>query len=225
MRHVPAALAFAIAAVFSIGTAVAQDDISKVNSSVHVDAGRKAGNVETVNGSVTIESDASAEAVETVNGGVRVGTGAQARSIETVNGGVTLSERAIVHESVEAVNGSISLAKGVAIGGDVGNVNGAIELDDADVAGRVSTVSGDITVGADSRIGGGIKVEKPTGGFFSWGSNNNQKLPRIVIDAGAEVQGDLVFEREVELFVHENAKVGTITGAQAKRFNGPAPTR
>jgi hypothetical protein len=65
---------------------------------------------------------------------------------------------------------------------------------------------------------GGIKVDKPSG--WSWGK---QRPPRIVIGPDSEVGGELVFEREVELYVHSSAKTGAIRGAEAIRYDTPTP--
>jgi len=100
----------------------------------------------------------------------------------------------------------------------VSNVNGAIRLEGAHVGGGIETVSGDIEVGAGSRVEGGIRVEKPNGWF-----NPSSKPPRIVIGPDAVVEGTLDFRREVELHVSDRATVGTIEGATAKRFSGPTP--
>jgi hypothetical protein len=67
-------------------------------------------------------------------------------------------------------------------------------------------------------VAGGIKVEKPSG--WSWGK---QRPPRVVIGPNSVVEGELVFEREVELFVHATATVGKITGATATRYEGASP--
>jgi hypothetical protein len=40
-----------------------------------------------------------------------------------------------------------------------------------------------------------------------------RKPPRIVIGPNARVDGAMVFERPVVLYVHRSAKVGSITGA------------
>ena len=68
MTRYLATLLFAFSAV-ALGSAA---DISKVNSSIDVEAGREAGDVETVNGSITIGSDARVRDVETVNGSIRL---------------------------------------------------------------------------------------------------------------------------------------------------------
>ena len=85
------------------------------------------------------------------------------------------------------------------------NVNGAIRMERAHVGGEIRTVSGDIDVGTGSRVDGGITVEKPTGFFGIW---TEQRPPRVVIGPGAVVAGPLVFEREVELYVHDSARTG-----------------
>jgi hypothetical protein len=88
------------------------------------------------------------------------------------------------------------------------------------VLGALRTVSGDITVGAKSRIGGGIVVERPQG--ISWGK---KRTPRIVIGPDAVVQGELRFERSVELFVHTTAKIGPVSGATARPYTDSLPAR
>jgi hypothetical protein len=47
--------------------------------------------------------------------------------------------------------------------------------------------------------------------------------PRIVIGPNAVVEGALVFEREVTLYVHDSARIGKVTGATAVRFSTPTP--
>ena len=50
---------------------------------------------------------------------------------------------------------------------------------------------------------------------WQWGDS---KIPRIVIGNGSVVEGPMVFEREVELYVHTGAKIGSVTGATAVPF-------
>jgi len=92
-------------------------------------------------------------------------------------------------------------------------------LEGARVDGRLKTVNGNITVGADSRVGGGILVEKP--GFSLFGGNRN--TPKIVIGPNAVVDGTLEFEREVELYVSNSAKIGQVKGAKPVMFSGAQP--
>jgi hypothetical protein len=95
-------------------------------------------------------------------------------------------------------------------------------MEGTQVDGGISTVNGDITVGADSVVHGGILVEEPKGNWL-WNNNNSKKIPRIVIGPNAVVEGTLDFEREVELYVHATAKIGTVRGATAKSFSGNQP--
>jgi predicted acyltransferase (DUF342 family) len=155
----------------------------------------------------------------TVNGSVELGDKAQASEVGTVNGSVALGAGSHVAGAVEAVNGSIRLAKGAEVAGKASNVNGAITLDAAHVAGGLATVGGDITVGADSRVEGGILVDKP-GGWFHWG---NQRKPHVVIGPHAVVQGTLEFRREVLLEVSSSAQIGPVKGATPVTFSGDQP--
>jgi hypothetical protein len=217
--------------------AVANDSVSKVNGSVRVEAGQTAGNVstvngsitieegataadvETVNGSVTIERNATVQHVESVNGGISLGADSKAGSMDTVNGTLRLADGAQVSGDVSAVNGSAQLAKGADIRGALSNVNGKMTITAAHVGGGLKTVNGDINVGADSRIEGGILVEKPNLNWF----NRNRRPPRIVIGPGAVVEGKLRFEHEVELLVSDRAKIGPVDGATAVPFSGDEP--
>jgi cytoskeletal protein CcmA (bactofilin family) len=119
---------------------------------------------------------------------------------------------------IEAVNGSITLQSGADVGGHVSNVNGAIKLEAAHVRGGLETSSGDITVGANSRVEGGLLVNED----HSWFHVGSRK-PRIIIGPHATVQGTLQFKREVELYVNDSATVGKIEGASAQKFSGDNP--
>ncbi len=217
--HRPFASLFILAFALS-GATIASEDISKVNGSVEVAAGEKAGDVSTVNGAVRIRDGATVAKADTVNGAVEMGDNATATALSTVNGGVTVGRKSRVTSTLETVNGSIRLAPGAEVAGHLSNVNGAISLDAAHVAGGVETVGGDITVGANSRVEGGILVKKPNSGWFHFG---NDKIPNIVIGPGAVVQGTLDFEREVTLHVSDRATVGAIKGATAVKFSGDNP--
>jgi hypothetical protein len=194
-------------------------DASTVNGSVTIEEGATAADVDTVNGSITIERNATVQKVDSVNGGVSLGADAKAASVETVNGTLKLAEGAQISGDVSAVNGSAQLAKGADIKGKLSNVNGKMTINAAHVGGGLKTVNGDILVGADSRIEGGILVEKPNMNWFS----HKGRPPRIVIGPGAVVEGKLRFEHEVELLVSDRAKIGTVEGATAVTFSGDSP--
>lgn len=195
-------------------------DVSTVNGSVTIEEGATASDVETVNGSVTIERNATVDDAESVNGGISLGADAKAASMDTVNGTLKLAEGAQVRGNVSAVNGSAQLAKGVDIGGELSNVNGKMTINGAHVGRGLKTVNGDITIGPDSRIEGGILVEKPNLNWF----NRNRRPPRIVIGPGAVVEGRLKFEHEVQLLVSDRAKIGAVDGASAVTFSGDEPS-
>lgn len=200
--------------------ALAQQDVSTVNGSVSADAGQAYGDLETVNGSVSIAAGATVEDASTVNGSITVGDKAQAASLETVNGAIRIGKDVQVRKDVETVNRSIFTDRGTTIGGNVDTVNGAIGLVGTQLAGGIETVNGDITVGIGSHVKGGIKVEKPRG----W-SIKPRRDPRIIIGPNAVVEGPLVFERPVTLYVHTSARIGAVTGATAKPFStDTAPT-
>ncbi|MCM2310767.1 MAG: hypothetical protein NDI84_05115 [Steroidobacteraceae bacterium] len=205
---------FTLLFAFSAVAFGATGNISKVNSSISVDAGQQAGDVSTVNGSITIHEDARVRDVETVNGSIKLHARAQANEAETVNGDVTLAEDVLVSGNVETVNGEITLRRGARVDGDLENVNGDFEIDGATVRGGLETTNGDVRIGAGSRVEGGLLVEKPSG----WGWNHSKRLPRVTIESGAVVSGSLRFEREVELQVASDATVGPIEGVAPKRI-------
>jgi hypothetical protein len=77
-------------------------------------------------------------------------------------------------------------------------------------------VAGNLTVGADSHVHGGIHYQKPTPQWISFRKHD----PRVVIGPNAQVDGALVFERKVTLYVHDSARIGTVTGATAVKYSG-----
>ncbi|HEU4601441.1 MAG TPA: hypothetical protein VFS24_05710 [Steroidobacteraceae bacterium] len=198
------------------------EDVSSVNGGVHIDENATAKKVETVNGGIEVGSGSTVESIETVNGGIHLGAGVKAAEVTTVNGGLTLGENSRVAHDVSAVNGSIQLAKGAEVGGELSNTNGKIALDAAHVVGTITTTNGGIDIGANSRVDGGIHVEKPHTNWF--GSSSHNKPPRIVIGPNAMVKGTLKFDRPVLLFVSDRATVGKIEGAKPIKFKGDQPS-
>lgn len=195
-------------------------DVEKVNGSINVEAGERYGTLETVNGSINIGAGARVDDAETVNGSIRVSENVQAGGLSTVNGSIRVGTNVTMNNDVGTVNGSIFVDRGGRIRGDVDTVNGSIGLVDTDVAGGIETVTGDVTVGVGSHVTGGIHYEKPSKQWISFGK---QRVPRVVIGPNARVDGPLVFERKVVLYVHGSARTGPITGANAVRYDGPRP--
>lgn len=196
----------------------AERDVSKVNGGISVEDGESYGSLDTVNGGIHIGANARVTKAETVNGGISVGANSQTGTLETVNGGIRVEER-VTTGDLSTVNGSVFVDRGGKVGGDVETVNGAIGLVDTDVSGGIETVNGDVTVGVGSHVRGGLHYEKNKS-FISFGK---PRIPRVVIGPDAQVDGPLVFEREVVLYVHATAKTGPITGAKAIRFDTPTP--
>ena len=223
MRH--ARLCTYVIALLVLPLAIAAC-VNGVNGSVDVPAGSSVSDASTVNGAVSLEANAKAGKATTVNGSIHLASGAQAGAAKTVNGDITLENDAKVSGNATTVNGALSLAPGSAVNGALTNINGRIEIDGAHVGNGLVTVNGNIHITGNAVIDGGIKVEKSNGnGFFGihFGSSDN-RMPRIVIDAGASVNGPLTFERPVKLYISDQAKVaGPISGANAVKFAGAAP--
>jgi hypothetical protein len=218
-RILPAALVVALLAMAAGTATAAEGDVSKVNGSISVADGERAGSLDTVNGSINIGSNARVAGAETVNGSIKVGDTTQAGDLETVNGSIRAG-RNLSAGGLSTVNGSVFVDRGGKLRGGVETVNGSIGLVDTDVGGGIETVNGDVTVGVGSHVRGGIHFEKPK---TQWVSFGERKIPRVVIGPNAVVEGPLTFEREVVLYVHGTARTGAITGAKAIRFDTPAP--
>lgn len=198
-------------------------DIDKINSGITAEAGQAYGELSTVNGGIRIGDNATVRDVETVNGSIQAGDGIRSGGLSTVNGSIHVGTRARIDGSVETVNGGIFIDRGGNVKHGVATVNGAIGLVDTDLGSGIETVNGDITVGVGSHVRGGIHVEKPG---KNWGLRiGKPKVPRVVIGPNAVVEGALVFEREVRLYVHQSARIGPVTGASAQRYNTASPPK
>jgi DUF4097 and DUF4098 domain-containing protein YvlB len=210
--------ALALAALVACG-ADDGDGSTKVNGSIHVSAGQQPGAVTTVNGSIQIDEGATVTSATTVNGAVGLGDHASATSLNNVNGAISLGSGAHVSGTVSSVNGALTLKDGSEVAGSLSNVNGKISLADAHAAAGIKTVNGSISIAGASHVEGGILVDKGGSGLLNFG----QSVPRIVIGPGATVQGDLRFERTVQLYVSDKATIGSVTGATPIPFSGDAP--
>lgn len=194
-----------------------------VNGSITVGSGATVtGKLETVNGAIRIDKDAVIEDAETVNGSIKIASGVKAEDIEGVNGAIRIGENVTIKGEISVVNGKIAVDDGSSVGGDVSNVNGEIMISGAELGGNLTTVNGDVTLDNGARLHGNLTVEKP-GGF----RNNNSRKPKIIIGPGARVGGQIVAEREVELYISDTAEVGGVSGVmsmdQAVRFGGTRP--
>jgi len=194
------------------------EDISRTNRSIHIGDGERVGDLHSVNGSIEIGDRAVAAIVKTVNGSVRIGTDGHAKSLGTVNGAVSVGKRSIVDNDMTSVNGRLTLSEEAVIQGNVKNINSRIVIGPrAHVGGKVISNNGDITLQENARVDGGIKVKAEPTHWFKSGVST-QRRPVITIGPGAQVEGEMVFERDVELRVHSTAKIGAVTGASVERY-------
>ena len=206
------------------GVARAADTaIAKVMGSIDVGADQHTGDVSTVNGSIHIGENAVVGAADTVNGSISVERHATVARLVTVNGSIHLHEAVRVTGTVQAVNGAVTVADGADVGGTLGNVNGPIRVAAAHVGGLIDTATGDIEIGPNAHVDGGIHVEKDTSWFHIWFWSED--TPRVVIAPGSVVGGTLSFERKVNLYVSDRATIGRVEGATAVRFSGDRPPR
>ena len=212
------ALALALALGTPVAALAAGQDIEKINGAITAESGKQYGTLETVNGSITVEANSRARTIETVNGSIRVAEGVQASSLSTVNGSIRAGVGTQLADGAETVNGSVFIDRGSRLGKGVATVNGAIGLVGTDVGGNVETVNGDVTIGIDSHVRGQVRVEKPTSNWMP--ITLSKRTPRIVIGPNAVVDGPLVFEREVVLYVHQSARIGKVTGATPISYSG-----
>ena len=164
--------------------------------------------------------------IETFTSDISLAPNVHARSVESFSGAITLQRDAHVTGNVETGSGELLLERGAEVTGSLSNDSGAIRIDGARVGGRVSTTYGDIYVGPDSRIEGGIIVHKRNVIGLSFGDFKlgvpigRSTPPRVVIGPRATVAGVLRFKREVELLVSESATIGPVIGATPVMFTG-----
>jgi cytoskeletal protein CcmA (bactofilin family) len=192
-------------------------ETSRVLGSIDIAAGEHTGNVSTVNGSIHIGASAVVGTAHTVNGSIEVEDHATATELQTVNGSIELSDSARVSGDVQTVNGKLKLENGVDVAGQLRNVNGSMHIAAAHVAGGIHSTTGNIEIGPNARIEGGIHMEKESGRSLS------DSVPHVVVGPGSVVSGILLFERPVKLYVSDGATIGAVQGASVIKFSGDHP--
>jgi hypothetical protein len=217
------AVVMILAACAAVAPAQADTATSKVMGSITIDANQKSGDVSTVNGSIHIGEGAAVGHASTVNGGITVERHATVAGLTTVNGSIHLREAARVSGGLSAVNGGLTLENGADVAQGLSNVNGSIHVAAAHVGGLIDTVSGDIELGPNARVDGGIHVQQDTSWFHLWFWSED--LPRVVVRAGSVVGGTLKFERKVKLYVSDRATIGPVEGATVVKFAGQEPPK
>jgi hypothetical protein len=92
---------------------------------------------------------------------------------------------------------------------EISKVNGGIRIAASEQVGEVSSVNGDVLIRNGSVIEGDVVFEGRRRGWTRW-FNWGNKRPDLVIDADAEVKGDILLYHEVTLKIAEGARVGDI---------------
>ena len=89
----PAALLIGLGCyVFTASTDATEEDISRVNRGISIEAGLTVEDVSTVNGGIRLSEAAIAGEVHTVNSSIELGARARVDSAETVNRGIGTGE-------------------------------------------------------------------------------------------------------------------------------------
>ena len=207
-------LAFVVWAGSPLSVAGDGRNISNVNGEISASPGETYGTLSTVNGGVTVGRGATAEHAKTVNGEIEVEDDARLGEVNTVNGALNIGEGVTIERSASTVNGEVELGKRTRVGGDVSTVSGEIELKGAEVGGGLTTSNGDINLTDGALVHGGIHVKKDNNKNWGW----NKKDPiKVHICSTCVVDGELRFERPVELRVDQGAKIGQVIGDEVTR--------
>jgi DUF4097 and DUF4098 domain-containing protein YvlB len=190
-------------------------DISSVNGSVNASPGESYDSLSAVNGDVNVGRGASANEARTVNGDVTLDADTKVGRASTVNGSLRIRAGANVTNEASTVNGTIELGKRARIGGNVSTVSGDIELNGAEVTGGLETRNGDIDLLDGARVHGSIHVKKKNDN--KWGDDGDRRPVKVRICSTCVVDGELRFDRAVELNVEPGAKIGNVIGDKVTR--------
>jgi DUF4097 and DUF4098 domain-containing protein YvlB len=219
MKYAAFAVAAFIAFVAWAGSPVTfaadGNNLSSVNGSVKAQPGQTYGKLSAVNGNLRVGRGATADEAGTVNGEIVVEDEVRLGEVETVNGSLSIRDGVDVARTASTVNGGIEIGKRSHVGGDVSTVSGEIEISGAEVGGSVITSNGDIDLTDGARVLGGIHVKKKNNSGWSWGKDEPNE---IHICGTCVVEGDLRFDRPVELRVDPGAKIGKVVGESVKRL-------
>jgi len=189
-------------------------NISSVNGSVKADAGQTYGTLSAVNGNVRVGRGAIADEAKTVNGEIVIEDEAKLGEVETVNGSVEIGDGATVTRTASTVNGGVEIGRRSHVGGDVSTVSGEIELKGAEVGGKLTTRNGDIELTDGAHVRGGIHIKKKNDNGWSFGKDEPIE---VSICSTCVVDGELRFDRPVDLRVAEGAKIGQVIGDSVNR--------
>jgi DUF4097 and DUF4098 domain-containing protein YvlB len=207
-------IAFVAWAGSPISLAADGNNLSSVNGSVKGEAGQTYGKLSAVNGNVHVGRGATADVAKTVNGEVTIESDVRLGEVSTVNGSLDIADGVTVDRTASTVNGSVEIGKRSRIGGDVTTVSGEIELKGAEVGGKLITRNGDIELTDGARVSGGIHVKKKNDN--NWGFGKDEPV-EVSICGTCVVEGELRFDRPVELRVASGARIGQVIGESVTR--------
>lgn len=193
----------------------AYGSLASVSGDIHVAAKAHAGSVHAVSGQINIDDGAQVGDIATTSGDIQVGNNVGTGAVKNVSGNIALGHDVVVDGGVTTVSGAIFVAHDSRIGGNIAAVSGDIGLVRTEVRGDITFVASNVTVGIGSHVTGRVHLKKPTFG-------KTDQPPRVVIGPGAVVDGPLVFELPVTLYVHSTARTGPISGATPIAFSTPS---
>ncbi len=209
-----ALLAFIAWAASSASVAGDGRSITSVNGQVEAAPGETYETLSTVNGQVRVGRGVTAKEAKTVNGQILIEEDVKLGNASTVNGQLRIGAGSVISHEASTVNGGVKLAKRVRVGGDVSTVSGGIELDGAEVGGSLTTRNGDIELSDGAHVRGNINVKKKNDSGWSW---NKDEPIEVRICATCVVDGELRFERPVDLYVAPGARIGKVIGDSVTR--------
>jgi DUF4097 and DUF4098 domain-containing protein YvlB len=192
-------------------------DITSVNGSVTAASGETYDSLTAVNGNVRVGSGAIVENAKTVNGEIKVESNAKVGEVKTVNGSLDIGDDVAIARNATTVNGGIDVGNRSNVGGDVTSVNGEIEIKGAEVGGQIITSNGDIELTNGAHVRGGIHIKKPNDNSWGFGKDDDDDQPKVHICSTCIVDGELRFDRAVELRVDAGAKIGKVIGDKVTR--------
>jgi DUF4097 and DUF4098 domain-containing protein YvlB len=207
-------LGFVVWAGSPVSSAGDGHNLSSVNGAVSATPNQTYGTLSAVNGQVRVGRGVTADEAKTVNGAVHVEDDVKLGEVSTVNGSLNIGDNVAIARTASTVNGSVTLGKRTHVNGDVSTVSGEIELNGAEVGGRITTRNGDIDLTDGARVRGGIHVKQKNDSNWGWGKDEPL---RVHICSTCVVEGELRFDRPVELRVDEGARIGKVIGDSVTR--------
>lgn len=231
-------LALALPALAADLVPAAGEDIDTGSRSVRVPAGLQVGDIDTGSGGVHLAAGASCGVIDSGSGSVHLGDEVRSGPIDTGSGGVRVGQRVIVDGAIDTGSGRVSIGAGSVVRGEIDTGSGEVELQgaivergidtgsghvrlvDSEVRRDLVTRSGEITLEGASVVAGDLVVRKSSCWGWCWSSD---RPARVVIGAGARVDGEIRIEHESELWVHRDARIGRVSGAEVRRFDGARP--